>query len=280
MAFDFLGTFNAAQYERLSGFIRSQVKFVEARVNHLEAEKIRVGQVIFRFDQGVPIGYAGDPPESYLGKLLSVYEVLGGNPGVDLRVRLPTDPVFMLPGDEVTSPHTMSNGEAIGGKGLSDADSAELVRSYRASFNDTIYRRFDALERKIRRAVDYADQLEEEIAGLKKLVVSFTAEDFATVGQISAEQFQTGNFSLNLPQDGSLANLESQIRQLIADPNYRALTTDAGENAELGLDVYAPFSAYDIPEGTGQDPSLVVPRVAESPQRQGGKVVQPGQRKA
>jgi len=256
MAFDFLGTFNAAMYERLLTFIQSQAPFIEARITHLEAEVSRVGLVVFRYNQGIPIGYAGDPTDSYLGKLLSAYEVLGGNPFVDLRVRLSTDPVFVLPGDETTGPHTMSNGEVIGAKGLNDANSAELIRSLRSPFDLTINRRFDALERKIRRAMDYVDQLQAEITELQ------------TILQIEADL------------SGSLANLDTQITQLLTDSTYRAITPDKSETAKFGLDVYAPFSSYDVPQGAGPDPNQVVPREATTPQRQSGDTapVKPGQR--
>jgi hypothetical protein len=179
---------------------------------------------------------------------------LGGDPFVDLRVRLLTDPVFILPGDENVGPHTMSNGEVIGAKGLNDTSSAELVRQYRAAFNPTLQRRFDYLERKIRRAVDYVDQLGSEIAQLHTLKTT-------AVG-------------------GSLEDLMSQVDQLLSDPTYRAITPDTSENAKFGLDVHAPFSSYDVPEGPLQDPSVSTDREAVMPQRQsGGKPpVKPGQR--
>lgn len=254
MAYDFLGTFNQAMFDRLRTFIESQVPLIKARIEHLSAERDRLGAVTFKYDQGVPIGVVSDTI-SYIGKLVSAYEVLGGNPLVDLRVRLVTDPVFILPGDELTGPHTMSSGEVIGNKGLNDQDSAELIRRFRASFDVTVRRRFDYLERKIRRAVDYSDQLQAEIANLNLLLESI---------QI----------------DGSLDNLKTQIQQLLADPTYRAITPDTSPHAELGLDVYAPFSSYDVPEGAPQDPSLDTPREATMPQRQSGNLppVKPGQR--
>lgn len=254
MAHDFLGTFNQAQYERLKTFIQSQMPRLEERINHLNAEILRVGSIVFRYNNGVPIGYAGDPPESYLGKLLSAYEVMGGNPFVDLRVRLLSDPVFVLPGTEDTPPHTMSSGEVIGAKGLNDAASAELIHELRSAFDSTLSRRFGSIERKIRRAVDYADQLRAEVSQLTTLLSSATT-------------------------DGSVENLFSQVEQLLADPTYRAITPDVSDTAKFGLDVYAPFSSYDVPEGTGQDPSLVVRREATTPQRQSGDKppVKPGQ---
>jgi hypothetical protein len=256
LAYEFLGTFNSAQYGRLRTFIQSQVPFIKARVDHLTAERDRVGIVQFRYEHGIPVGYQASL-DSYIGKLLAAYEVLGGNPGVDLRIRLSSDPVFILPGNENTPPSTLSNGEAIGGKGLSDADSGDLIRLFRSAFDTTIYRRFDYLERKIRRAMDYVDQLQEEINQLAVLVQAAEV-------------------------DGSLENTHTQVLQLLADPTYRAITPDTSEHAELGQNIYAPYAAYEVPEGTPQDPSLVVHREAVTIQRQSGNVapVKPGQRSA
>lgn len=254
MSFDFLGTFNQAMYGRLRTFIESQVGVIQDRVNHLSAEKLRVGTIQFKYEDGIPVGFNSDPT-TYLGKLLSVYEVLGGQPLVDLRARLLTDPVFILPGSEDTAPHSMSSGEVIGNKGLNDQDSAELIRRLRISFDPSIRRRFDYLERKIRRALDYSDQLQAEIDNLTLLMQSVEV-------------------------DGSLENLKSQIQQLLADPTYRAITPDTSEHAELGLDVYAPFASYDVAEGAPQDPSQEVFRRATMPQRQSGNLppIKPGQR--
>jgi hypothetical protein len=277
MAFDFLGTFNQAMFDRLRTFIQSQAPIINSRISHLEAEAARIGVIQFKYDQGVPLGVVSDST-SYIGKLLAAYEVLGGNPLVDLRVRLSTDPVFILSGSVDTGPNTMSNGEVIGAKGLNDGDSATLNRQFRSAFDATIERRFDYLERKIRRALDYYDQLQAEIQQLQKLVTGLTEADFASIGQITGAQFASGKFSLNIPVDGSLGNLITQITQLLNDPTYRAITPDTSRHAELGRDVYAPFSSYDVPQGT---PPLNVPgREATSPQRQSGgsAPVKPGQR--
>jgi hypothetical protein len=256
MAHEFLGTFNKAMYDRLRTFIQSQLPFIQDRISHLAAEKNRIGVIQFRYTKGIPVGYVSDP-NSYLGKLLAAYEVLGGNPGVDLRIRLSTDPIFVVAGDENTPPSQMSNGEAIGSRGLSDADSGDLVRLLRTAFDSTISRRFDYLERKIRRATDYADQLQAEMDQLSVLVAAAEV-------------------------DGSLENTFAQVEQLLADPTYRAISPDTSEHAELGQNVRAPYSAYDVPEGALQDPNIEVSREAITTQRQSGNLppVKPGQSSA
>jgi len=243
MAHDFLGTFNRSQFERFLAFSKSQLPLVDGRLQHLTAEVARVGSVMFRYSNGVPKGFAATPTTSYLFKLLAAYEVLGGNPFIDLRVRLKSDPVFKVKGTEATDSQFMSNGEVVGAKGLSDSPTAELMHSAKYWIDDTVYSRFDKLERKIRRAVDYSDSLKTEIATLKTI-------------------------SMAASVTGSLEYIATQVSQFLADQNYRAVFDDGG-NDKFGFTVYAPFSSYDV-GGDGE-------RVAETPQRQNTGYVGPGQ---
>lgn len=241
MAHDWLGTFNRSQFERFLDFARSQLPLVDGRIQHLEAEVARIGTVLFRYSKGIPQGFAANPTDSYLGKLLGAYEVLGGHPFLDLRVRLRNDPVFKVKGTESQPSQFMSNGEVIGAKGLSDAPTAELMHEARVWLSDTFRARFDSLERKIRRAMDYSDELQSEIATLKTI-------------QLSAST------------TGSLEYIASQINQYLSDNNYRAVFDDRGSDI-YGFHVYAPFSSYDA----------VGDRVSNSPQRQNSGYVGPGE---
>ena len=248
MAFDFLGTFNKSQFERFLAFARTQVPLIEARQLHLENEIARIGVVVFRIEQGIPQGYAGDPETSYLGKLLRAYEALGGNPLLDLRLRLRSDPVYLIRGDVLTEPQYTSGGEPIGGKGLEDGPTAVLMQRGKRWLDDTVQARFNRLERRIRRAMDYSDQLQEELAELTTL-------------QAAAEI------------RGSLEFIAAQIQQYITDVNYDAIYDDQGED-EHGLLPYAPRASYDVPEAsTNED----VNREAERIQKQGDRgIVMPG----
>lgn len=249
MSFDFLGTFNKSQLDRFLAFARTQLPLVDARIQHLEAEQNRIGTVTFRYDQGIPKEFIADPEESYLGRLLATYEVLGGNPFHDLRVRLRTDPVFAIRGSVTVPTQFMSNGEVIGAPGLADAPSGEIMRQARRWLEVTLNGRFDKLERKIRRALDYADELEREI------------KDLTLIKQ-------------GIEVEGSFEQLADQLVQLIADPNYRAIFDDAGKDP-FGLTSYAPFSSYDATPSN--DPNLV-DRTAETAQRQNKGYVGPGEK--
>lgn len=241
MAYDLLGTFNSSQFARFLAFAKAQLPLVQDRIQHTEAEIQRIGSVVFRYNKGVPQGYSADPPESYLGKLLGAYEVLGGNPFIDLRTRLRNDPVFLLRGTEAQSAQAFSNGETLGGKGLSDAPTAELMHDAKGWLDTTLKYRFDGLERKIRKAIDYADELRTESA-------------------------QLGIITKTASVTGSLEYVALQITQYLSDHNYRAVYDDAGSD-KFGLNVYAPFSSYDV--GTE--------RTADSAQRQNTGFVGSGQ---
>ncbi len=244
MAYDYLGTFNRSQFERFLAFSKSQLPLVEGRISHLRAQIRRQGSVVFRYTQGVPKGFAADPVDSYLGKLLGAYEVLGGDPFLDLRVRLRNDPVFLLRGTETTTPQLMSNGEVVGAKGLSDAPTSELMHEARAWVDDTLIARFESLERKIRRAMDYADELQSEVVRLTTIQMAASTQ-------------------------GSLEYIAAQINQYLSDTNYRAVYDDGGGD-KFGFNVYAPFSSYDIAAGKGDG------RVADTYQRQNSGFVGPG----
>jgi len=250
VAHDFLGTFNRSQFERFIAFARSQLPYVVARRNHLSAELARVGQIVFQFDAGgIPLGYAGDPPDSYMGKLLAAYEVLGGDPFKDLRIRVRTQPIFIVRGDETTDAQVTSGGEPLGGGGLLDSPTAGLMQIGRGWLADTMQARFNRLERKIRRSMDYADQLNTELIDLEKI---------KQVAEVA----------------GSLEYVAEQIGQFIGDRGYRAIYDDKGKDA-LGQKVYARFSDYDAEKP--DNPDIEVDREVTGDQRQSAGHVGPGE---
>lgn len=249
MAHDYLGTFNRSQWERFLAFAQSQLPLVGARINHLNAESSRIGALTITFGQdGRPVDLIVTPPGSYLAKLLAAYEVSGGNPFMDLRVRVRSNPIFTVRGSETSAVQFMSSGEVLGAKGLADAVSSELVRTARTWLDDTLKARFGRIERKIRRAVDYSDELQAEIKVLGRIVST-----------------------IEVPR--SLENVAEEMATLFADPNYRSIFDDHG-NDPFGFTSYAPLSSYDV-----QTPldANTRPRVAESGQRQNSGYVGPGE---
>jgi hypothetical protein len=229
--FDFAGTFNGSQIARLGGFAREHVHEASARAAHLRAEATRVGTLVLLYDQaGNPVGYKASPSNSYVGRLVAAYEVLGGDVLHDLQVRSRSNPVFLVTGDEVSAPKIFSNGEPLPEKALADAPSAKLVSGVRGWIGGVVARR-EALERKVRRAIDYVDQLLDEADALDR--VSGPPEDASSL-------------------EGRLAAITS----LLADRTYRAIADDKGKDP-YGKLTRAPFTAYDpgpgraAPEGVG-----------------------------
>ncbi len=221
MTFQFKGTFNKSQYDRLAAFLRSQVQYCERRIKHLRAAKVRVGSLVMRFSQqdNTPIGYVVDSKQSRLGQLVAAYEVLGGNPFYDLQIRSLSDPVFLLKGSPNDAANMYSNGEPVPTGVLADARSARLMESATKWAYGTLDRQRHSLEHKIRRTVDYSDQLGREISLLQTIMS--TAQ-----------------------QEGSLEDTLTRIEELFSDKRYRAIYDD-GKEDPYGKLTYAPFAEYE-----------------------------------
>lgn len=220
MAFEFGGTFTASQFARLRDYARAQLAAIDGRISHLKAERDRIGSLAFAYDQGgVPTHMAVDPPLTYCGKLFAAYEALGGDVEHDLQVRGTSQPVFMLTGTTTRAPQMMSNGEVIGQLGLSDAQSAVITQKIKSFVSGDLQRRRDALERKIRRALDYAEQLDAEISQLQLMRASAETKE-------------------------SLEYLLKAIDILSNDNRYMAITNDVENPDPHGKFARAPIAAY------------------------------------
>lgn len=220
MAFDYLGTFNKSQLDRFFAFARSQLPDINDRIAHLYTEIRRVGTLTVTYDaDGVPTKYeVTKPPTSYIAKLVAAYEVLGGDVLFDLNIRSQSQAVHFIRADESVPAQRLSSGEVIGQPGLMDADSAERMREARTWLNDVARYKRENLERKIRRALDYVDQLEAEVALLSLIKASADATK-------------------------SLEWVYTKLMDLINDRSYRAIYDDKGADAH-GRKTMAPFAAY------------------------------------
>ncbi len=202
------------------------------RILHLVAEQQRIGQLLFTYDAGGnPTGYNASPKTSYIGKLIMAYEILGGDPFFDLQIRSMSQAVFVVAGTETTPAQQLSSGDILAQPGLMDGISALLVQQMQSWSEDVIQYKRENLERKIRRAVDYSDQLGAEIK-----VLSAILNDAST--------------------SGSLANLTQQVQTLLADTTYRPIYNDVNNDVHGKL-THAPFSAYDPGPNRTIDPNYV-----------------------
>lgn len=220
MAFDWRGTFNKSQFDRFAAFARAQIDTIGLRLRHLVFEQNRLGSLVFEFDAGgLPLRFtASDSKTTYIGKLVAAYEVLGGQVTYDLQVRSVGQAVYLLAGSENMAPQLMSNGEVMAPKGLADAKSAELIRQAREWIESPLHYRREYLEHKVRRAIDYSDQLQYEIELLKKA-------------------------STNVETAGSLEFLFTTIGDLFTDAQYRPIYDDKGKDPDGKL-TYSPFTPY------------------------------------
>jgi hypothetical protein len=226
LAFDFQGTFTTSQFARFKKYVRDQVQLIDARIAHLQAERDRIGNLAFAYDEGgLPTAFEDDPPLTYCGKLFGAYEALGGEAEFDLQIRSTSQPVFQLEGDEIRPAQLLSNGEIVSVIGLSDAASATLMQKMRGWTSSDLQRRREAIERKIQRAIDYAEQLDAEISEL----------------QILKADAET---------DGSLEFFIKEMDTLAADRPYMAITPDDNKDPH-GKFSRAPVAPY-MPGPEGQ----------------------------
>lgn len=215
MSYDFLGTFTQSQFDRLAAFAQRQVGDVDARIQHLSAEQSRIGSIGYLFDKGDVLQYRADPPDSYIGKLLSAYEALGGDPAYDLQIRQRTQAVFLMRSDETQPARRMSDGRVAGAEALADGPSARLVQQLKGWMDEAMSYKREAIERKIRCALDYGDQISDEV----KLL---------------------GLIKQGKETPGSVEFIIDQVRQLLQDRSYTAIADDGGKDPN-GLMAYAPF---------------------------------------
>lgn len=220
MAFLFNGTFTVSQFTRFKEYVLAQKALIDARVAHLEAERDRIGDLSVAFDSsGNPTHVASDDQDTYLGRLFGAYEALGGDIEFDLQVRSTAQPVFRLPGDANRPAQLLSNGEVISYAGLGDAESALVMQAMRGWVDQDLNRRRESLERKIRRAIDYAEQLDAEIGQLKLLQRDEDVE-------------------------GSLKHYVKVIENLAANRQYMAITNDENSPDPHGRFAKAPIAGY------------------------------------
>jgi hypothetical protein len=220
MAFDFLGTLNVSQLLRQAQFVDDQVSLVQGMIDHLQFEQGRIGTIKMTRENNIPVSYTVDS-QSYIGKLVAAYVALGGDPYYDLNIRAFDEPVYLEKGTEATGTgRRMSNGEVVGAPGLGDKQSALLVRDLRAPFVEVIKARRDYLERKIRRSLDYYDQLTQEISALE------------------------GVLALSMNQSAVDATTAA-LDDLTKDPVYYALYNDQAHPDPLGLYTHAPIAPYE-----------------------------------
>lgn len=179
MAFNFFGTFTTGQLNDLVDFSHIQERDIEARIAWLSAELEKVGTFVTQYDDEdkYPVFFDCFPAESYGAKLLLAYKILGGVPERDMLLRTSDKPVFLKKGVNAspTDPDSgysreFSNGRVYRGTQRFDRSLGLRVEALKRWQLEAVKRKREHLELKIKRALDYSDQLQREmdlLSGLK-----------------------------------------------------------------------------------------------------------------
>lgn len=181
MAFNFLGTFTTGQLEQLVTFAKIQETEINDRKKFLLRKISEVGVFTTEYDEETkyPVKYSVSD-SSYAGKLLQAYKALGGNPEKEFILRTRDQPVFLVKGNNLNTRDPQdtasgfsdlySNGRRYRGNQRFDRDVAVLVEKLKKWQLESIKRKRELLEYKIKRSLDYADELQLEYDVLDAMV--------------------------------------------------------------------------------------------------------------
>jgi len=180
MAFNFFGTFTMGQWDVFRAFTAAQKVDIEARIKWLNREWFKVGKFkTDHDDDGNPTSYSVTPAGSYAAKLIEAYTILGGVLERDFLLRTLNKPVFLKRRastsaaggvDTVGYSKEFSNGRMLRGSQRFDRDVGLHIENLKRWQLEAIKTKRERLEFKIKRALDYSDQIGTEIVLLKSLL--------------------------------------------------------------------------------------------------------------
>lgn len=188
MAFSFFGVFTTGQWESFKAFSRTQILELRLRRQWLQKQLLMNGIFETEYDGPRPVSFLVNPG-SYAAKLMEAYRVLGGNPETDMLLRTRDQPVYKVSGTEIKKnadttvsggySDVYSNGRRERGNQRFDRDLGLRVEALKEWQLDAIKLKREKLEFKIKRALDYSDQLQQEISLLDKLLGDDTVQGSA-----------------------------------------------------------------------------------------------------
>jgi hypothetical protein len=197
MAFNFYGVCTSSQWEVFKNFTQIQVMDLRLRKRWLEKEILRVGVFITEYDGSTPVSFTVTPPNSYAAKLMSAYRILGGTPEQDMLLRTRDLPVYLLRGSPVKIGQdglpvggysdVYSNGRRCRGNQRFDRDLGFRVERLKSWQLEAIKAKREKLEFKIKRSLDYSDQIQQEINYIDGLLNSVTGSVEDQVLQVELE---------------------------------------------------------------------------------------------
>jgi hypothetical protein len=176
----------SGQWEAFKAFARIQKVDVQLRINWLQKQLSMNGIFETTYDGPMPVSFSASAG-SYAAKLIAAYRVLGGVPERDMLLRTSDKPVFKTKGVSMNGQvgntasgfsDTFSNGRRERGTQRFDRDLGLLVESLKGWQLAAIKAKRERLEFKIKRALDYSDQLQNEIVLLTAVLDDTSTKSF------------------------------------------------------------------------------------------------------
>lgn len=172
MAFNFLGTFSAAEVQALLNFAQAQLPDTEAKIAYLQGQINRVGWIQYTLDASrVPISYVIEPESSLLAKYVRSYQFYGGDL-LDLSVRSRGQWIsFSREDPSLDSSQANTGGSLEAAAQVQDEENlhaddgvpAIAVSKVKDFITPAIQLKRENYEFRIKKALDLADQYLEEI---------------------------------------------------------------------------------------------------------------------
>ena len=208
IAFNFYGTFSTAQLQELVDFSNIQEQDISDRILWLgrELEMNGVFTTIYDPITKYPTSFSCSPPSSYGSKLLQAYKILGGTPERDMLLRTSDQPVFLVKGTNISNDpneqssgysETYSNGRLYRGTQRFDRDIGQKVQRLKLWQLEAIKRKREHLEYKIKRCLDYSDQLQNEIDQLTTIIAPNNSKSVTSmIGDIQGSMLLPGTMNV------------------------------------------------------------------------------------
>ena len=197
--------FTTAQFEDLADFSKIQEQEILDRISWLRRQLTLNGIFTTEYDENNdPTNFSCSPPFSYGAKLMHVYRILGGVPERDMLLRTSDKPVFLtrgvnIDGESDTSGYSdvFSNGRRYRGNQRFDRDIGLKVQKLKMWQLESIKRKREHLEFKIKRCLDYSDQLQNEITTLNRMVgrIADRSVDFQ-ISEVRGNMFAPGSMNV------------------------------------------------------------------------------------
>lgn len=192
------------------------------------------GVFVTQYDGPRPVAFSA-APNSYAGKLLAAYRIMGGVPERDMLLRTSDQPVFKTKGTPPTQTQTgadggfsdvYSNGRRERGGQRFDRDLGIRVENLKSWQLEAIKAKRERLEFKIKRALDYSDQLQREISQIDRLLSNLT-----DLGSFDAQLLEIEN-QISVPGAANVVDNREDVHGLAIGRPGDLTFADALEKAE------------------------------------------------